>query len=226
MDRFNWPYHNNDSYYNPVYQEDGQHTFHPETGQTSGGVAASGASWSYPGQPYQDFNVQAQTPFSPGPDWESALRTPQPMAMEDIIHSQIPQQDGQYSSQPETGQTSAGGAASGPWWSQPTPGQFQPYQDFNFPAQIPPSFGSDLEYLQPPLQPMVLADTVQNNEYLAPSNSQPTAAPGSSMASTERLPPVKERFLAGLEAFARGDALVDCSSTLEFTSYIKDDGSM
>ncbi|MEJ2045643.1 MAG: hypothetical protein P8X74_15140 [Reinekea sp.] len=207
MDRFNWSYHNNDPYYNPVYQEDGQHTFHPETGQTSGGGAASGASWSYPGQSYQDFNVQPQIPFSPGPDWESALRTPQPMTMEDIIHSPIHQRDGQY--------TSAGGPASGSWWSQPTPGQFQPYQDFNFPAQIPPS-----------LQPMVLEDSVQNDAPLALSNPQPAAAPGSSMASTERLPPAKERFLAGLEAFAQGVDLTDCSPTLRFSEYIKSDGSM
>ncbi|MEJ2045996.1 MAG: hypothetical protein P8X89_22290 [Reinekea sp.] len=202
--------------YRPIYQEDSQHIFHPETGQTSGGGAASGASWSYPGQSYQDFNVQPQIPFSPGPDWESALRTPQPMAMEDLIRSPIHQRDGQY--------TSAGVPASGPWWSQPTPDQLQTYQDFNFPAQISPSLGSDLEHLQPPLQPMVLEDSVQTDASLAPSNPQPAAAPGSSMAPTERLPPVKERFLAGLEAFARGEALVDCSSTLEFTSYINDDG--
>ncbi|MEJ2045639.1 MAG: hypothetical protein P8X89_20475 [Reinekea sp.] len=226
MDRFNWPYHNNDSYYNPVYQEDGQHTFHPETGQTSGGGAASGASWSYPGQSYQDFNVQPQIPFSPGPDWESALRTPQPMAMEDVLHSPIPQRDGQYSSQPETGQTSAGGAASEPWWSQPTPGQLQPYQDFNFPAQIPPSFGSDLEYLQPSHQPMVLADSVQNDASLAPSNPQPAAAPGCRPPRAKGRPPAKERFLAGLEAFARGVDLKDCSPTLRFNDYIRNDGTM
>ncbi|MEJ2066112.1 MAG: hypothetical protein P8X74_23010, partial [Reinekea sp.] len=167
-----------------------------------------------------------QIPFSPGPDWESALRTPQPMAMEDVLHSPIPQRDGQYSSQPETGQTSAGGAASEPWWSQPTPGQLQPYQDFNFPAQIPPSFGSDLEYLQPSHQPMVLADSVQNDASLAPSNPQPAAAPGCRPPRAKGRPPAKERFLAGLEAFARGVDLKDCSPTLRFNDYIRNDGTM
>ncbi|MEJ2046303.1 MAG: hypothetical protein P8X89_23850, partial [Reinekea sp.] len=191
-------------------------------GQTSGGVAASGASWSYPGQSYQNFNVQPQTPFSPGPDWESALRTPQPMAMEDIIHSPIHLQDSQYSSQPETGQTSAGVSASGPWWNQPAPGQLQPHQGYNVPAQIPPSLGSDLglKYLQQTLQPMVLADTVQNDASLAASNPQPDVVPQSGKART------KELFLAGLEAFARGVDLKYCSSVIRFKDYIKSDGSI
>ncbi|MEJ2046458.1 MAG: hypothetical protein P8X89_24665, partial [Reinekea sp.] len=187
-------------------------------GQTSGGVAASGASWSYPGQSYQNFNVQPQTPFSPGPDWESALRTPQPMAMEDIIHSPIHLQDSQYSSQPETGQTSAGVSASGPWWNQPAPGQLQPHQGFNVPAQIPPSFGSDLEYLQQTLQPMVVEDAVQNDASLMSFSLQPAVAPPRR--------PAKERFLEGLEAFARGLDLKDCTSSIRFTNYIKSDGTM
>ncbi|MEJ2046279.1 MAG: hypothetical protein P8X89_23730, partial [Reinekea sp.] len=197
----------------------------PETGQTFGGGAASGASWNYPGQPYQDFNVQAQIPFSPGLDWESALRTPQPMAMEDLIHGQIYQQDGQYSSH-ETGQTSAGGPASEPWWSQPTPGQLQPYQDSNFPAQIPPSLGSDLEYLQRAPQPMVLDDTIQNDTSLEPSNPQPAAAPRRRRAPANGRPPAKERILASLEAFAQGVDLKDCSSAIRLSDYIKTDGSL
>ncbi|MEJ2044549.1 MAG: hypothetical protein P8X89_14875 [Reinekea sp.] len=267
MDSFYWNGNNANHYYDHCYsqthQEGDQHASQPETGQTSGGVAASGALWSHPvpEQSYQDFNVQAQIPYSPRPDWESFLRTPQPMTMEDIIYSQIHQQDaqpetgqtsaggsasgpwwsqptpdqlqphqdsnfsvhqqdGQYSSQPETGQTSAGGPASGPWWSQPTPDQLQPYQDSNFPVQIQSSLGSDLglEYLQPP-QPMVLEDTIQNDAPLAPFDPQP-AAP------TNGLPPSKERFLAGLEAYARGAALKDCSSSIQFANCIRNDGSM
>ncbi|MEJ2046225.1 MAG: hypothetical protein P8X89_23460 [Reinekea sp.] len=231
MDRMNSNSYDHFHYYNQTYQGDGQHIFQPGTGQTSGGVAASGASWNHPGQSYQDFNVQEQIPFSPGPDWESALRTPQPMTMEDIIHSQIHQQDGQYSFQPETEQTFAEGPASGPWWSQPAPGQPQPYQNFNFPAQIPPLFESDmgLEYLQSAqsaCQPMVLEDAAQNEAHLAPSNPQPAAAPSCGKAPTTELPPAKERFLAGLEAFARGVALKDCSLSLRFRNYIKDDGTI
>ncbi|MEJ2046130.1 MAG: hypothetical protein P8X89_22975 [Reinekea sp.] len=220
MDRMNFNSYDHFHYYNQTYQESGQPTFQPETGQTSGGGATSGASWNYPGQPYQDFNVQAQIPFSPGPDWESFLRTPEPMAMEDIIHGQIHQQDGQYSSH-ETGQTSAGGAASGPWWSQP-PGQLQPHQGFNVPAQIPPSLGSDVENLQPPFQSMVLEDSVQNDASLAPSNPQPAAARRRRKPQTS----TKARFLAGLKAFELGVDLKDCSSTLRFNDYIKSNGTM
>ncbi|MEJ2065592.1 MAG: hypothetical protein P8X74_20330 [Reinekea sp.] len=215
MDRINFNAYDHFHYYNQTYQEGGQPTFQPETGQTSGGVAASGTSWNYPGQSYQDFNVQAQIPYSPGPDWESALRTPQPMAMEDLIHGQIHQQDGQYSSY-ETGQTSAGGPASEPWRSQPTPGQLQPYQDSNFPAQIPPSLGSDWEYVQQSPQPNALEGIVENELPLAPSNPQPAAAPR----------PAKERFLAGLEAFAQGVDLRGCSSTIKFSNYIRTDGTL
>jgi hypothetical protein len=222
MDRMNSNSYDHFHYYNQTYQVDGQRTFQPETGQTSSGVAASETSWNYPvlGQSYQDFNVQAQIPFSPGPDWDL-----QPMAMKDIIHGQIHQQDGQYSFQPEIGQTSAGVPASGPWWSQPTPGQLQPYQDFNIPMQVPPSLGSDLEYIQHP-QPMVLEDTIKNDEFLISFNPQPAVAPRRRKPPIKGLPPAKERFLAGLEAFARGVDLKDCSSSLKFGNYIKDDGSM
>ncbi|MEJ2044546.1 MAG: hypothetical protein P8X89_14860, partial [Reinekea sp.] len=219
MDRMNFNSYDHFHYYNQTYQEGGQHTFQPETGQTSGGGAASGASWNYPGQSYQDFNVQAQIPYSPGPDWESALRTPQPMAMEDLIHGQIHQQDGQYSSH-ETGQTSAGGAASGSWWSQPTPGQLQPNQNFDFPAQIPPLPRPDWEYLQQSHQPNALENIIENEVPLLPSNAQPA------VEAPQRKLPIKERFLASLEAFAQGLPLKDCSSSFRLANYIKDDGSM
>ncbi|MEJ2065977.1 MAG: hypothetical protein P8X74_22310, partial [Reinekea sp.] len=40
------------------------------------------------------------------------------------------------------------------------------------------------------------------------------------------LPPAKERFLAGLEAYGQGVQLKDCSETLLFTAYISDNGIM
>jgi hypothetical protein len=230
MDRFNYYSHSIGDYYSQysqIHQEDGQYTSQPETGQTYGGVAASGPSWSHPPaqgqpQPYQGANFPAQIPPSPGQDWESILRSPQPMALEDIIHSQIYLEDGQYSSQPETGHTSTGGPASGPWWSLPAPGQLQPHQGFNFPVQIPPLPGSDLglEYLQQSLQPMVLEDTIQNEAPLSPPNAQPA------VEALRRWLPVKKRFLAGLEAFGRGVPLRYCASSFRFSNYINDDGSM
>ncbi|MEJ2046073.1 MAG: hypothetical protein P8X89_22685 [Reinekea sp.] len=188
MDRFNWPCNNTnyDHYYNQAHQEDGQHTFQPETGQTSAG--------------------------------------PQPMALEDIIPSQRHLEDrhledSQHTFAPETGQTSAGGAASGALWSYPAPGQPQPYLDLNPPAQIPswprPDWGAP--------QPTTVTDVIQNDTL---PNPQPAAPARRRKAPTKGLPPVKERFMAGLEAFGRGAPLVDCSSSLRFSAYITDNGTL
>ncbi|MEJ2046365.1 MAG: hypothetical protein P8X89_24185, partial [Reinekea sp.] len=127
------------------------------------------------------------------------------------------QEDGQHAFQPETGQTSAGVAASGAWGNYPAPTQPQPYQDLNPPGQIPSwATFQDWETFQP--------TTVEDL-------SQHDALPESSTAPVRRrksrakgLPPVKERFLAGLEAFRRGAPLKDCSATLPFYKYVTDSG--
>jgi hypothetical protein len=210
--------------------KDSQHTFAPETGQTSAGGSASGAWGSHPAgsypapgqpQPYLNPNLSAQIPPSPAPNWEYFLRTPQPMELEDIIPSQRHLEDSQHTFAPETGQTSAGGSASGAWGSHPAasypePGQPQPYQDLNPPAPIPswpwPDWGTS--------QPTTVADLSQSDALPESSNPQP-AAPA---RRRRGLPPVKKRFLAGLEAFARGDLLKDCSATLPFKKYVTDRG--
>jgi hypothetical protein len=206
-----------------IHQEDAQYSFQPETGQTSAGLVASGPSWSLPGQPYLNPSLPAQIPSSPRPDWESLLRTPQPIALEDIIPSQIHLEDGQYTSLPETGQTSAGGPASGPSWSHPAPGQPLSYHGSNFPVQILPSPRTDWESSLRPQQPTALEDMTQND---ALANPQPAVEAPRRKTQTTGLPPVKERFLAGLEAFGRGALLKDCSSSLKFGNYIKSDGSL
>ncbi|MEJ2045947.1 MAG: hypothetical protein P8X89_22040 [Reinekea sp.] len=227
MDRFNWSYCNINHYYNQAYQEDSQHTSQPEIGQTSAAVMTSGPSWSYPasGQPYPNPNLPAQIPPSPTPDWECFLRTPQPMALEEIIPSQIRQEDGQHTIQPETGQTFV--AESGAWGSHPAgnypaPGQPQPYQDLNPPAQIPswpwPDWGAS--------QPIPLEEISQHDAPPESSNPQPSAPARRGRRPARELPPLKERFLAGLEAFGRGVQLKDCSSSLKFGEYILDDGSL
>jgi hypothetical protein len=227
MDRFNWPCNNTndhyDLYYNQAHQEDGQHSSQSETGQTSGGGAASGPSWSHPApgqpQPYPGFNLPAQIPPSPGPDWEYFLRTPQPMTLEEIIPSQMHLEDGQHTFQPETGQTSAGVAASG---SYPAPDQPQPYQDLNPPAQISswprPDWGTS--------QPTTVADISQHDALPESSNPKPAAPARRGKLRARGLPPVKERFLAGLEAFGRGVPLKNCSSSLRFYEYIHNNGCM
>ncbi|MEJ2044389.1 MAG: hypothetical protein P8X89_14045 [Reinekea sp.] len=129
-------------------------------------------------------------------------------------YSQTPQEDGQHSTQPETGQPSAGGLASGESGSQPASGQ--PYLNPNSPAQIPSSPGPDLEYLLRTPQAITLEDIIQNEAPPEPANHQPAV----------EKQPVKARFLAGLEAFERGASLKDCSPSLPFYDYIRSDGRL
>ncbi|MEJ2045950.1 MAG: hypothetical protein P8X74_18985 [Reinekea sp.] len=226
MDRIYCNPDNTDHYcYSQIHQEDGQYISQPETGQTSG-TAASGPLWSHPApdqpQPYQSFDLPAQIPLSPSPNLEYFLNLPQPMTFEDIILSQIYQEDGQHTSQPEAGQTSAEGPASGPSWSHPTLGRPQPYHGFNLPAQIPlwsrPDGGAS--------QPTTVADISQHDALPGSSSSQPAAPSRRRKPRVKGLPPVKERFLAGLEAFGRGVLLKDCSLSIRFSNYIKSDGRL
>jgi hypothetical protein len=288
MDRMNFNSYDHFHYYNQPYQADGQHTFHPETGQTSNGVAASGASWSYPEQSYQNFNYPEYIPPLHGSDREYSLQSPQSSASGNSIESEVPLSpsnaqpaaqnfnfpdyipplhgsDREYFQQSPQSMvledTVQNAASLAPFNAQPA------VQNFNFPDYIPPLHGSNWEYLQQSPQPMVLEDTVQNDASLAPSNAQSAAQnfnfpdyipplhgsdweylqqstqpedtvqndaflapsnlqPATAPRSRKGMPPVKERFLASLEAFAQGFDLKDCSSSLKLSNYIKDDGSM
>ncbi|MEJ2041986.1 MAG: hypothetical protein P8X89_01780 [Reinekea sp.] len=131
----------------------------------------------------------------------------------DPYYSQVRQEDGQHASLPEAGQTSAGVPVSG---SHTLPGQLSP--NTNFPAQIPPSPSPVLEYFLSLPQPVSLEEIIQNDASAA--NQQPV------VEARRRWLPVKERFLAGLEAFGRRASLKDCSSSLRFSDYIKNDGSL
>ncbi|MEJ2046224.1 MAG: hypothetical protein P8X89_23455 [Reinekea sp.] len=92
--------------------------------------------------------------------------------------------------------------------------------NFNFPEYIPPLHGSDWEYSQQSPQPNALENTIGNEVPLSPSNVQPA------VEAPQRRQPIKERFLAGLNAYASGAPLENCSSSLRFRKYIRDDGSM
>jgi hypothetical protein len=142
MDRFNWPCHNN-GYYDLSYQEYGQHTFQPETGQTFAGTTASEALWSYPvaGQSYQGLNTPAQIPSWPRPDWET---------------------------------------------SQPAP----------------------------------LENIIQNDALAQPSNPQPAVRKRKRRSSAE----INEHFLAGLDKYAQGYELKECSATISLYTYVTEKG--
>jgi hypothetical protein len=97
MDRHYWNhpnanYYNSNDYYSQEYQEYGQHTSQPETGQTSGGVAASGSSRSYPapGQPRPYLDLNFPPPPSPGSNLEYLMHAPQPTPWENIIQNDVP----------------------------------------------------------------------------------------------------------------------------------------
>ncbi|MEJ2041979.1 MAG: hypothetical protein P8X74_13280 [Reinekea sp.] len=180
----------------------------PEAGQTSAGVPTSGAwgDYSAPGQPYLP-NTPVQMPSSPGPGWECLLRTPQPMTIEELI---LPQ--------PEAGQTSAGGLESGVSGNHPAPGQL--YPNPNLQAQIASSSRLDWGASQP----IAAEDIIQND---ALPNPQPAVeARRRRKSRTKGLPSVKKRFLAGLDKYAQGVQLKDCSSSLNFSTYIRKDGRM
>jgi hypothetical protein len=236
MDRTNWTSYNID-YYSQAPQEDGQHTSQPETGQTSAGVAESGPwgsgpwgshpseSYPAPGQPYPNPYSPVQIPASPRSDWEYMLRSPRPTTVADIIPSQTHLEDGQHTFQPDIGQTSAGIAMSGPWDSYLAPGLLYPN------PQMPSSPCSDWEYLLRSPQSTTVEDISQNDALLESFSPQATSPQATVPARRRKprvkgLPPVKERFLAGLEAFAQGALLKDCSATLPFYDYIHSDGSL
>ncbi|MEJ2046399.1 MAG: hypothetical protein P8X74_13505 [Reinekea sp.] len=126
-------------------------------------------------------------------------------------YSQAYQGNGQHTSQPETGQTSGGVAASGPSWSYPTPSQPQSYPDYNFSQGIPISLGSDWEYLLRSPQPTPLEDILQND---VRSNAQSAVKTPQRRCFTK----VKEDFLASLDQYAQGCSLSDCSATIRYVT--------
>ncbi|MEJ2042026.1 MAG: hypothetical protein P8X89_01990 [Reinekea sp.] len=88
MDRFNCTLHNA-GHYSQIYQEDDQHAFQPEAGQTS-----AGPSWSHPApgqpRPYLDLNFPPLDRFNCNPDADS-------------YYSQLHQEGGQSESHPTPG---------------------------------------------------------------------------------------------------------------------------
>ncbi|MEJ2044377.1 MAG: hypothetical protein P8X74_16905 [Reinekea sp.] len=132
--------------------------------------------------------------------------------------SQTHQEDGQHASQPQAGQTSAEGAASGTSWSHLVPGQ--PYQNPNSPAQIPSPLGPDLEYLLRTPQPITVEDIIPSEVSPEPPNPQ------LAVEETHLRLSIKERFLAGLDNYAQGAQLKDCSATLRFSNYIRSKGNL
>ncbi|MEJ2045998.1 MAG: hypothetical protein P8X89_22300, partial [Reinekea sp.] len=195
----------------------------------------------------QNFNFPEYIPSLHGADWEYSQQSPQLNASENTIGSEVPLSpsdiqpafqnfsfpeyipplhgaDREYSQQSPQSSASGNSIES----EEPlSPSNAQSTaQNFNFPEYIPPLHGSDWEYSQQSPQPMVLDDIVQNDAPLAPSNPQPAAAPRRHKSPTRRVPPAKERFLAGLEAFAQGVDLKDCSSSLKFGNYIRCDGTL
>ncbi|MEJ2045893.1 MAG: hypothetical protein P8X89_21770 [Reinekea sp.] len=177
-----------------------------EAGQRSAGAPASEASRNCPapGQPYWNPNTPEPIPPSPVENLEYFLQTFQPNILDEIT---LPQY--------EAGQMSAGAPTSEASANYPAPEHS--YWNINTPESVPSSLATDLEdFLRTP--PPSAAEEIIQSDAL----SKPQPAVKESQHKTE----TKEAFLAGLEAFAMGTPLKDCSSSIRFYDYIKSNGEL
>ncbi|MEJ2075626.1 MAG: hypothetical protein P8X79_19430, partial [Reinekea sp.] len=211
MDRFNGPSYNTghyyDHYYNQAYQEGGQHTFQPEPGQTSAGGPASGASGNYPvpGQSYLNPSLQAQIP-SP----------PQPTPLTNIIQNDV-LSDAQSAVKTRHRRSS---------------------------AEIKEHFMASLDkyaqghQLKGCSATINFLEYVNDTGYLKPkgialyNKLEPKDKDRVDQALERRKVfhslrhPTRMRILEGLEAYASGTALIECSTTINFRQYFTTDGHL
>ncbi|MEJ2041978.1 MAG: hypothetical protein P8X74_13275 [Reinekea sp.] len=221
MDRSNWTSYNTYHYYSQPYPEDGQHTFQPETGQTSAGGSASWA-WESdlaPGQPYLNFNWQAQTPSSFGPDMDCLLPPPQPIAVEDISQNDALLEA--FSVQPAA-----------------------PARRRKKLAPVKERFLAGLEAYERGASLKDCSATLLFRDYIRCDGgltkrgealygtltpAEKTRVNQAIASRKERLVnngSIKERFLAGLDKYAQGVPLKNCSATLQYRSFVTKDGRL
>jgi hypothetical protein len=217
----------NANHYDQIHLEDDQHASQPEVGQTSTGIAASGPSRSHPApgqlQPYQNFNFSPWIPPSTGFDREHTLRSPQPTTLGDIIQSDALSE----SSNPQTvvkkrqrkslaevkhhflagldkyaqGYRLTGCSAAISYSSYVT-------ADGNL-HQDGIGLYEKLEQEEKDRVDQALEDRkVFHSFSLYSANSTRT------------------RFMEGIEAYASGAPLKDCSATLRFAHYVTSDGHL
>jgi hypothetical protein len=226
MDRFNWN-HPSVDYCSQIHQENNQYAYEPEVGQTSGGVSASGPSWLHPApgqpQPYQAFNFPSRAEPSLGLDLEYLQRHPQPMVLEHIVENDAPLA-------PSNPQRSVEG-----WHGENL-------------AAIKEQFLAGLEAFGRGATLKNCSSSLSFRNYIKSDGSMInrgirlsktfTAAEkaqldraiiarhGAKLFRIAEEDSVKERFLAGLDNYAQGARLVDCSATLKFNYYVTDDGHL
>ncbi|MEJ2044707.1 MAG: hypothetical protein P8X74_06660 [Reinekea sp.] len=192
----------------------------PEAGQTSAGVPANRASGQPQpySQPYLDLNEPASISFSPGADWEYILGSPQSTTLEEVI-----QNDAQPNPQP---------AASAPRQRQPVKERFmEGLEAFEQ--------GVSLKKCSPFLQ---FRDYIYKDgsltkkgrtlyrqftpEEKARFNQAIIARQGAKLIRLADDDTVKERFLAGLNSYAEGVKLIDCSATIAIKNYVTTEGAL
>jgi hypothetical protein len=230
MDRHNWNFPNADynNHYNLAYQEHVQYISQPEAGQTSGGVAASGPSWSYPTpsqpQPYPDFNFPQWIPPSLGEDLEYLLRTPQPTPWENIIQNDAPPEPSnaqpavkkrrrrKFTEVKEQFLASLDKYAHGY-----TLDGCSTTIDLN-------AYLNDAGYLRP--KGIVLYNKLEQKDKdlvdQALADRQDRKGSKEGPVSDK----VRSSFLEGLDAYANGALLRDCSATLSFDVYVTSKGTL
>ncbi|MEJ2044663.1 MAG: hypothetical protein P8X74_13475 [Reinekea sp.] len=232
MDRHNWNFPNANYYnheqYSQAYQEYGQHTSQPETGQTSGGVAASGSSWSYPAlgqpqQPYPDFNFPQWIPPVLGSDLECLLPPPQPTPFENIIQNDVP--PGSSDAQPAVKkQQRKSFVEFKEQFLADLDKYAQGYKLKDCSASIDfSSYATSTGRLQK--DGWVLYDKLDQqdknrvDQALKDRQVSHSLRPYSNNST-------RTRILQGLEAYASGATLIACSATIRFDAFLSTDGHL
>ncbi|MEJ2044711.1 MAG: hypothetical protein P8X74_06685 [Reinekea sp.] len=226
MDRSNWTPYNNNHYYSQMYQEDAQHTAQPEAGQTSAGVPTNWALGSH----------SAPIPSSPGTDLEYLLRTPQPTTLEEAILP-FPQQnvveDISHNNELPDPQPTVKKQGRKPRKKQPP---------------IKERFLAGLKAFEQGASLKDCASSFQFRDYITTNGRMVKrggalyrqltaeektrldqaiiARKGAKVFQLADKDTTAERFLAGLDKYAQGIPLRDCSATLGFRLYVSDDGRL
>ncbi|MEJ2044385.1 MAG: hypothetical protein P8X89_14025, partial [Reinekea sp.] len=229
MDRFNWTSYNTNPYYShdpysQAPQEDGQHASLPQTGQPSAGEPVSGASWSHsaPGQSYLNFSLPEQILPSSRPDWEYFQHEPLPIAVADIIQNDAPQElpNPQPAVEKQRGRPPKGQSLAKQRFLAGLKAYERgaPLKDCSSSVKFGMYASADGRLHKKGVSLCVglsQDDKVRVKQALDSRNR----IYHEFLASRERL-------LAGLDKYAQGVQLKDCSATFSFRSYLSDDGHL
>ncbi|MEJ2044658.1 MAG: hypothetical protein P8X74_13450 [Reinekea sp.] len=234
MDRHNWNLPNANYYSHDYYnQVDGRYASLPEAGQTS-----SGPSWSHPTQgqprPYLDLNF----PPPGSVDWHSSNTD---------NYYQIHQEGSQYAFPPEANQPYQSIALEAGIQNDASPESSRAVEKRHRKrlAEVTEQFMAGLEKYAQGRRLTECAETIRFAHYVTTyghlrdrgENLIKTLSPRDrdrvhqALAARQEIydgpnNTTMDRFLGGLEAYARGASLQDCSETIKYAQYASADGQL